>query len=143
MLANAGSNRSYREIGIRDGHHSLSHHQGDARKHAKLRDINRYHVTQLSYVLQKLKSIPEGDGTLLDNCMIMYGSGLSDGNKHNNENLPILLAGGGGGTISTGRHLKFPQETPVCNLLNDMLDRAGAKVDFFGDSTGRLSGLRA
>ena len=141
MFANAGSNRAYREIGINDGHHSLSHHQGRRDKLDKIRDINRLHVTQLSYILQRLKSIPEGDGTLLDNCMIVYGSGISDGNRHNNENLPILVAGGGGGRIDTGRHVKVRGETPVCNVFNSMLDIAGAKVDLFGDSTGRLSQL--
>jgi len=141
MFANAGSNRAYREIGINDGHHSLSHHQNDRRKLDKIREINRHHVQQLSYILQRLKSIPEGDGSLLDNCMIVYGSGICDGNRHNNENLPILFAGGGGGRIKTGRHLEFREETPVCNLFNSMLDTAGAKVDLFGDSTGRLSQL--
>jgi hypothetical protein len=141
MFANAGSNRAYREIGINDGHHSLSHHQNDKRKLDKIRDINRHHVQQLSYILQRLKSIPEGDGSLLDNCMIVYGSGICDGNRHNNENLPILFAGGGGGRIKTGLHLEFRDETPVCNLFNSMLDTAGAKVDLFGDSTGRLSQL--
>ena len=140
MFANAGSNRAYREIGVNDGHHSISHHQNDRIKLDKIRDINRHHVTQLAYILQRLKSIPEGDGTLLDNCLIMYGSGICDGNRHNNENLPILFAGGGG-QIKTGRHLKFRGETPVCNLFNSMLDTAGAKVDLFGDSTGRLAGF--
>ena len=142
MFANAGSNRAYREIGINDGHHSLSHHQGRREKLDKIRDINRLHVTQLSYILQRLKSIPEGDGTLLDNCLIMYGSGISDGNRHNNENLPILFAGGGG-RIKTGRHLEVRGETPVCNLFNSMLDAAGAEVDLFGDSTGRLGEITA
>ncbi|MCA9178614.1 MAG: DUF1552 domain-containing protein [Planctomycetales bacterium] len=141
MLANAGSNRSYRDIDVPDGHHDLSHHGGDAKKHEKIRKINRFHVEQLAYFLEKLKSIPEGDGTLLDNSMIVYGSAISDGNRHNNENLPILLAGGGGGTINTGRHLRRQQETPLCNLFMSMLDRMGASVDFIGDSTGRLDGL--
>jgi hypothetical protein len=140
MFANAGSNRAYREIGINDGHHSLSHHQERRDKLDKIREINRLHVTQLSYILQRLKSIPEGEGTLLDNTMIMYGSGICDGNRHNNENLPILFAGGGD-RFATGRHVKVPDETPVCNLFNSMLDAAGAKVDFFGDSTGRLGQL--
>ena len=141
MFANAGSNRAYREIGINDGHHTLSHHQGRQEKLEKIREINRLHASQLSYILQRMKSIPEGDGTLLDNCAIMYGSGICDGNRHNNENLPILFAGGGGGRIRTGRHLRVTGETPVCNLFNSMLDTAGAKVDLFGDSTGRLSQL--
>ncbi len=142
MFANAGSNRSYREIGIADGHHSLSHHAGDPIKHAKIRQINRFHTTQLAYFLKRLKSIPEGDGTLLDHCMILYGSGLSDGNRHNNENLPILLAGRGGGTIDPGRHVAYSTETPLCNLFLSMLDRVGAPAPYIGDSTGRLTGLQ-
>jgi hypothetical protein len=141
MLANAGSNRSYRNLDIPDGHHELSHHQGDPAKHAKIRKINRFHVHQLAYFLEKLKSIPEGDGNLLDNCMIVYGSGLSDGNRHNNENLPVLFAGGGGGTVTTGRHIRVPEETPMNNLFMAMLDRMGASVDHIGDSTGSLSEL--
>ncbi len=142
MFANAGSNRNYRHIEIPDGHHDLSHHAGDPKKHAKIRQINRFHVAQLSYFLQRLRSIPEGNGTLLDNCMILYGSGLSDGNRHNNENLPILLAGRGGGTLDTGRHVRYEHETPLCNLFMSMLDRFGSPAPFIGDSTGRLSGLQ-
>ena len=141
MFARAGSNRTYRPIGVSEGHHSLSHHQNDAGKLAKISAINRFHTQQLAYILQKLKSIREGDGTLLDNCMIVYGSGISDGNKHNNENLPVLVAGKGGGSILTGRHMRCPSETPMANLFLSMLDRMGAQVDRFGDSAGRLRGL--
>jgi hypothetical protein len=143
MLANAGSNRSYREIGVSDGHHNLSHHGGDRKKHEKIRKINRFHVEQLAYLLERLKSIREGEKTLLDSCMVLYGSGLSDGNRHNNENLPIVLAGQGGGSIDTGRHVRFSEETPLCNLFLSLLDRMGAPTDFIGDSTGRLSRLEA
>ena len=142
MFANAGSNRNYRQIGVPDGHHDLSHHGGDPEKHAKIRDINRFHVTQLAYFLQRLKSIPEGDSNLLDNSMILYGSGLSDGNRHNNENLPILLAGRGGGTVDPGRHVAYSHETPLCNLFLSMLDRVGVDAPYIGDSTGRLPGLQ-
>ena len=138
MFARAGSNRNYREIDVPDGHHNLSHHGGNAEKLDKIRRINRYHVQQLAYFLQRLKSIPKGDGTLLDNSMIVYGSGLSDGNRHNNENLPVLLAGRGGGTINTGRHVRYEEETPMCNLFVSMLDRVGVHVDSMSDSTGRL-----
>lgn len=138
MFGRAGSNRSYRQIDVPDGHHALSHHGGNPEKLEKIRRINHYHVQQLAYFLQRLKSIPEGDGTLLDQCMIVYGSGLSDGNRHNNENLPVLLAGGGNGTIQTGRHIQYDEETPMCNLFVSMLDRVGASVDYLGDSTGRL-----
>lgn len=141
MFANAGSNRSYRNIGVNEGHHSLSHHQGDPVKHAKLSDINRFHIQQLSYILQRMKSIREGDSTLLDNSMIVYGSGISDGNRHNNENLPILVAGRGGGSVLTGRHIRYDQETPMCNLLHGVLHNAGVHTDRVGDSTGPLRGL--
>lgn len=141
MIANEGSNRSYREIDITDGHHDLSHHGGDPKKHAKIRDINRFHVRQLAYLLEKLKSIKEGDGTLLDHCMVAYGAGIGDGNRHNHDDLPVLLAGGGNGTIGTGRHVRYEQETPMTNLFLSMLDRVGVSVPFLGDSTGRLSGL--
>src|SRR6202040_4126874 len=99
------------------------------------------HVQQLAYLLEKLKSIPEGDGTLLDHCMILYGSGISDGNAHNHEDLPILLAGKGNGTLKTGRHVRYPKETPLTNLYLSLLDRMGVSMDSFGDSTGRLTGL--
>lgn len=143
MLADAGSNRSYRHINVANGHHELSHHRGDPEKLAKIRDINRFHVTQLSYFLQRLKATPDGEGNLLDNSMICYGSGISDGNRHNNEDLPILLAGGGGGTLNTGRHIRVRSETPMCNLFMSMLNNFGTPVDFVGDSTGHLSELGA
>ena len=138
MLANAGSNRSYRPIGVNEGHHSLSHHQNDRDKLEKISKINTFHVEQLSYMLQKMKSIPEGDGSLLDNCMIVYGSGISDGNRHNNENLPIVLAGRGGGWIRPGRHIQYSGDTPLNNLFVTMLNQAGATTDSFNDSTGKL-----
>ena len=138
MLANAGSNRSYRPIGVNEGHHSLSHHQNDRDKLEKISKINTFHVEQLSYMLQKMKSIPEGDGSLLDHCMIVYGSGISDGNRHNNENLPIVLAGRGGGWIRPGRHIQYSGDTPLNNLFVTMLNQAGATTDSFNDSTGTL-----
>src|SRR5258706_246451 len=129
--------------GVRDGHHDLSHHGNDATKKQRIRDINRFHVTQLAYLLEKLKSIPEGDGALLDHCMIAYGSGNSDGNAHNHDDLPILLAGGGCGTIKTGRHIRYNKDTPLNNLWMSMLDRMQVNVDAIGDATGRLKGLDA
>jgi hypothetical protein len=141
MFADEGSNRHYRQINIADGHHDLSHHQGDPVKHDKIRRINRFHVEQFAYILKRLKEIPEGDGTLLDNCMIVYGGAISDGNKHNNEDLPIVMAGRGGGAIQTGRHIVYPQETPMCNLFVSMLQRAGLPAQRFGDSTGALRWL--
>lgn len=141
MLANEGSNRPYPFIGVSDGHHDLSHHQNDPKKLAKIREINLFHMKQFAYILGQLKSIREGERTLLDNCMIAYGSGNSDGNRHNHNDLPILLAGKGGGTLKTGRHLRFADNTPLNNLWLSMLDRVGAGTDKLGDSTGRLAGL--
>lgn len=143
VLANEGSNRPYPFIGVKDGHHNLSHHQGDKEKKDKIAQINRFHVSQLAYLLSKLKSIPEGDGTLLDHSMLAYGSGNSDGNAHNHDNLPVLFAGGGCGTLKQGRHIRFANETPINNLWLSMLDRLSVKVDTLGDSTGRLKGLDA
>lgn len=141
VIANEGSNRPYPFINVRDGHHDCSHHANDPVKKQKIRDINTFHTTQLAYLLEKLKSIPEGDGTLLDHCMIAYGSGNSDGNAHNHDNLPILLAGGGCGTLKPGRHLRVAKETPLNNLWLSMLDRMQVNVDHVGDSTGRLTVL--
>jgi hypothetical protein len=141
MFANEGSNRNYRPIGISEGHHDLSHHQGDPVKHDKIRQINHFHVRQFAYIVNRLKAIPEGDGSLLDNCMIVYGGAISDGNKHNNEDLPVVLAGSGGGAIQTGRHIVYPQETPMCNLFVSMLQRMGIPARRFGDSTGELRWL--
>ena len=142
MLANDGSNRSYGMIGVNDGHHETSHHGRNKEKLAKIAKINRFHIEQFAYFLQKLKSIKEGDGTLLDHCLIAYGSGISDGDAHNHDNLPILLAGHGNGTVQQGRHVRYPKETPVTNLWLSMIDRAGATgVDKLGDSTGRLENI--
>lgn len=141
MFANAGSNRAYREVGIREGHHALSHHQNRPEKLEQLAKINRFHVQQLAYILQRLKSVKEGEGNLLDNSVIVYGSGISDGNRHNHDDLPILVAGRGGGQIQPGRHVVYPQDTPMSNLFNSMLDMTGVPVDYFGDSTGRLRHL--
>jgi len=141
MLANEGSNRSYRNINVNDGHHTLSHHQGDHAKQMKIREINQFHMRQFAYLLHRLKSVREGDATLLDNSMIVYGGGLADGNRHEHENLPLVLAGSGGGTMLTGRHLRYASETPMANLLVSMLERVGAPVTHFGDSTGSLRGL--
>jgi hypothetical protein len=141
VLANEGSNRPYGFIGVPEGHHDLSHHGNDAKKLAKIRDINHFHARQLAYLATRLKSIPEGNGTLLDHCMIAYGSGNGDGNRHNHDNLPILVLGRGNGTIKTGRHVRYPRETPLNNLWMSMLDRMNVKVSSLGDATGRLQGL--
>jgi hypothetical protein len=141
VFGNDGSNRSYPAIGVPDGHHDLSHHGGDAAKQARIRTINRFHVAQLAYFLNKLKSTPDGDGSLLDHSMILYGSGISDGNTHRHDDLPILLAGRGAGTITPGRHIRCAAETPITNLYLAMLLRIGVDVSAFGDSTGAISGL--
>ena len=103
--------------------------------------INHYHVQQLAYLLDRLSAVKEGDGTLLDSCMVMYGSGLADGNRHNHHALPIALFGRGGGTIAPGRHIQYPKDTPLTNLYLSMLDRMGASVKSIGDSTGKLTNL--
>jgi hypothetical protein len=138
VFANDGSNRSYGAIGVPEGHHDLSHHGHDPAKQAKIRAINRFHVEQYAYLIGRLREVREGDATLLDRSMIVYGSGISDGNAHNHENLPILVAGRGNGRLETGRHIVYPRETPLTNLHMALLDRMGVAVDSFGDSTGRL-----
>ena len=141
MYANDGSNRAYNEIGVPEGHHDMSHHGHDPVKQDKVRHINRFHVENLAYLLEKLQSIHEPEGTLLDNSMIVYGAGISDGDRHNHNDLPILMAGGGAGTLKTNRHITYPQDTPMTNLFLSMLDRMGVPADHIGDSTGRLQQL--
>lgn len=141
MLAREGSNTQYRMIGVSEGHHELTHHQNDPQKIAKVAKINTFHVEQFAYLVGKLKSVPEGEGTLLDNCMIAYGSAIGDGNRHTHHDLPILLAGSGGGSIRSGRHVRYARETPLNNLWLAMLDRIGAPTEKLGDSTGKLVGL--
>jgi hypothetical protein len=140
MYANEGSTRPYPFIGVPEGHHDLSHHGGDKKKHEKLKKINRFHIEQFAYLLGKLKAIREGEHSLLDNTMIVYGSGISDGNRHNHDDLPILLAGKGAGTVKPGRHIKYSPQ-PLNNLYLSMLDRLGVPTDRLGDSTGRLPKL--
>lgn len=141
MWANEGSNRPFPDVGISDGHHDLSHHGGSKDKLDKLAKINNFQVTQLAYLLEKLQSIQEPDGTLLDNSMIVFGGGISDGDRHNHDDLPVLVAGKGGGTIKSGQHLVYQDYTPMNNLYMSMLDRAGVRQDKFGDSSGRLQML--
>lgn len=141
MYTNDSSNRSYPALEVREGHHDLSHHGNDKEKQAKISKINRHHVEQFAYFLGKLQSIREGEGSLLDNSMVMYGSGIADGNSHAHHDLPIVLAGKGGGSLATGRHLKYTSETPLTNLYLSMLDRMNAGVEKLGDSKGRLENL--
>jgi len=142
MLGRDGSNRAYREIGISDGHHSISHHQGDAERLEKLMKIDELHVSMFAYLLKRLKETPEGDGSLLDHSLITFGSALSESNQHTHDQLPIVLAGLGSGQIKGNRHLVYPAETPLNNLFLTTFDLAGVpNVEQFGDSTGRLTGL--
>ncbi len=140
MMAHDGSNKPYPFIGVSEGHHDLSHHQNKEEKKHKIARINHFHLTQFARFLTKLKSIPEGNGTLLDHCMIVYGSGLSDGNRHNHDDLPVLVAGGGAGTLTPGRHVKF-SKTPMNNLYLALLERMGVPTQQLGDSTGILRGI--
>jgi hypothetical protein len=140
-LAHDGSNRPYPFIGVAEGHHDLSHHEGKAEKKEKIAKINRFHMTQFAYFLKRLKEIKEGEGSLLDNCMLVYGSGIADGNSHNHDNLPVILAGGGGGTLHPGRHVKFQGRVPMTNLYLSMLERMGVPTDRLGDSTGKLANI--
>ena len=141
MLGREGSTRTYREIGVPDAHHPITHHRNDPELIEKVTKINCFHMQQYAYFLQKLQSIQEGDKTLLDNVMLVYGSGLSDGNRHDHNNLPVLVAGGGTGTLKPGRHIQFKKETPMTNLFVAMLDRAGVKQEKLGDANGELDQL--
>jgi hypothetical protein len=141
LMTREGSSRPYRELGIPDGHHPLTHHRSQPELMEKVRKINEYHVQQFASFVEKMKATKEGDGTLLDNSMIVYGAGLSDGNAHLHEDLPTIIAGRGGNYIKTGRRLLARKETPMCNLFLTMMDRMGVHVENFGDSTGRLQGL--
>ncbi|MEM9643923.1 MAG: DUF1552 domain-containing protein [Planctomycetota bacterium] len=141
MMANAGSNRSYSMIGVNEGHHQLSHHGKSEHKQTQIAKINRYHADRFAYLLSRLKQIPEGNGTLLDSCMLVYGSGISDGDRHNHDDLPIVLAGSAGGRVKTGRHIRYQNGTPLCNLYLWMMQQMGAQAKQFGDSNGVLPGL--
>ena len=132
------SNRTYREIGIPDVHHSLSHHQNDPVNLEKIAKIDLYHSNLFTYYLDKLRGTQDIDGSLLDNMIIMYGSAMSDGNEHLLQNLPILLLGGGTGELKGGRHIRYPEDTPISNLYLTIMDKLGIQADKFGDSTGKV-----
>jgi hypothetical protein len=135
------SSRNYPEIGLTEAHHGLTHHSGDKTKIEKVTQINEYHIKQFAWLVEKMKTIRDGDGSLLDNSMIIYGASLADGNSHQHHNLPTVLAGRGHGTIQPGRHVRYPAETPITNLYLSMFDRMGVTADSIGDSKGRLEGL--
>ncbi len=141
LVTREGTSRPYREIGIPDGHHPLTHHMNKVELLDKVTRINEYHMAQFAKWMEKLKSLPEGDSNLLGNSMIVYGAGLSDGNRHTHENLPVMLMGGGGGTLKGGRRVTYRKETPISNLYLSMMDRMGVKAEHFGDATGRIDGL--
>jgi hypothetical protein len=133
------SGRAYPEVGFGDAHHSVTHHQGDVEKIEKVVKINIFHAQMLAYYLEKMRSTPDGDGSLLDHAMILYGGALSDGNLHLYTNLPLLLVAGRATGIQGGHHIRYPSGTPMNNLLLTMLDKANVPyVDSLGDSTGRL-----
>jgi hypothetical protein len=141
MLGREGSNRTYREIGVPDPHHGISHHKNDAVLVEKLAKINRHHMEQFAVFIERLAKTQDGDGTLLDHSMIVYGSGLSDGNRHLHHDLPVLMVGAGNGAWKTGRHVEYAKDTPMNNLFVTMLDRMGVPAETLGDATGKLSDL--
>ena len=138
MYGNEGSTRGYPEIGAPESHHDLSHHGKSEEKQAKVQKINLFHMQHFAYLLDHFASVEEGSGKLLDNCLILYGSGISDGDRHNHDDLPIIMAGKAGGKIKKASHWRFPKDTPLCNLYLWMLNQVGVKADSFGDSKGML-----
>ncbi len=143
MVSREYSGRTYPEIGVPEAHHPTSHHQNDPDKLAKLARINTFHATLLAYFLDRLQSTPDGDGTLLDHVALVYGGGLSDGNRHSSENLPILVVGGGAGRLRGGRHVRCSDPTPMSNLHVSLLDLLGVPGERFGTSTGPLGAFSA
>ena len=143
LVTHEGTSRAYRELGIDDGHHPLTHHRNQVPLMDKVARINTYHVEQFSAWMQRMKAVQEAEGSVLDNSMIIYGAGLSDPNAHLHENLPTVIMGNAGGFIKSGRHVVYRKETPMCNLFLSMMDRMGAPQEHFGDSTGYLNELSA
>lgn len=144
LFANEVSNQNFSFIeGVKEGHHSVSHHQKDPDKLQQYQLINRWHIEQYARLLHKLQAMKEGDEPLLDNAMVLFGSGIRDGDRHDPHNLPLVLAGKGGGRLAAGQHLEFTPDTPLANLYVSMLDAFGSPVESFADSTGRLTGVLA
>jgi hypothetical protein len=141
MLAREASTRTYNHIGVPDPHHAISHHGYDADKMERVQKINAYHASLFGYYLDKLGSTPDGDGTLLDQTLILYGGCISDGNLHSHSPLPVLLAGGATGHLAGGRHVRYPESTPLSNLLLSLLEKVDVEVEEIGDSSGRLTSL--
>jgi hypothetical protein len=143
QLARETSNRSYTEIGVDDPHHPLTHNGGDPEKLAKVAKINQFHVSLFAYYLDRLASVADGDGTLLDHSLILYGSGMGNPNIHDHLNLPIVVAGGSAGKARGGRHIKYAEPMPLANLHLTLLDKVGVRLDSFADSTGKIDTLLA
>ena len=141
MLAREVSGRAYPEIGVSDSHHPLSHHQDESAKLERLHKINEYQLQQFAYLVAKLDALPEGDGSMLDSALFLYGTGISDSNTHFHDDLPIALIGGKNAGITGGRYIRYPQDTPLANLHVTILENLGVPVEVFGDSTGRLERL--
>lgn len=141
VMATEGNRRSYPELGFTEEHHGVSHHGRKPDLIEKFTKINEHHAGEMAYFIARLSKVREGEVSLLDNCMIVYGSGMADGNRHAHADIPTLLFGKGGGTIDLGRHVVCPTDTPICNLWLSLMDRMGAEAERFGDSTGRLTGL--
>ncbi|MCR9294447.1 MAG: DUF1552 domain-containing protein [bacterium] len=141
QLARETSNRTYPQIGVSEPHHPLTHHGNDPEKIAKVAKINRYHVSLFAYFLKRLQETPEGDGSLLDHSLYMYGSGMGNPNVHDHENLPILVAGGAAGNMRGGRHIRFERPTPLANLHVTLLNKVGVHLDSFADSSGQVDEL--
>ena len=140
QLDREASGRTYPQVGVPDPHHATSHHQNDPDKLQKLTRINTYHMSLFAYFLERMKLTPDGDGSLLDHSLYVYGGGISDGNSHDHRNLPLIVVGGAGG-LKGGRHINYAEPTPMANLLLSLLDKVGTRLPSFGDSTGRVEGL--
>jgi hypothetical protein len=138
LLAHDGSNRSFPDLGVAEAHHELSHHQKNPEKLKKIAAIDRFYLKQFGYLIEQLKKVGEGEGTLLDRSMIIYGGGICDGDRHNHDNLPILMAGGGASGLGHGRRLVLEGEVPMTNLHLAVLERLGVRAERVGDSTGKL-----
>jgi hypothetical protein len=141
QLARETSTRTYPEVGVSEPHHPLSHHANNPEKMAKLAKINEYHVSLFAYFLEKLRSTPDGQGTLLDHSLYLYGSGMGNPDVHDHINLPIVVAGGAAGRVKGARHIRYAQPTPLANLHLTMLERAGVQMESFADSTGKVAEL--
>jgi uncharacterized protein DUF1552 len=141
QMAREVSTRTYPQIGVPEAHHPTTHHRNDAEKVAKVAKINAYHVSLFSYFVDKLAATPDGEGTLLDHSLYLLGSGMGNGDVHDHTRLPILVAGGGAGTLKGGRHINYAEPTPMANLLVTILDKSGVSIDRFADSTGKLEEL--